>query len=123
MSIREVTVTDPDDVTLRVDVRTRQGVYTSTFSWATPELKAEHEQAAIRTACEATAAVIRESGDVRRARAFRTRFGTLFVHVNTGPPTWWLPKVKAGRRTDGTLEVMAGWLRALVAVSWNRHDR
>jgi hypothetical protein len=45
-----------------------------------------------------------------------TRFGTLWTHVMTGPPTWWLPRLK--REKDGT--VMAGWLRLAVAVRLER---
>jgi hypothetical protein len=53
-----------------------------------------------------------QPGQRTRARRFVTRFGTLYVHVMTGPPTWWLPRVK--REKGGAL--MAGWLRGAVAV-------
>lgn len=48
-----------------------------------------------------------------------TRYGTLWTHVMLGPPTWWAPRVK--REKDGT--VMAGWLRAAVAVRLDRKER
>lgn len=35
----------------------------------------------------------------------------LYVHINTGPPTWWVPRVQVKERS-----VMVGWLRGLVAV-------
>lgn len=52
-------------------------------------------------------------GQLNRARRFHMGRRTFYVHVNTGPPTWWLPKVKI--RHSG---VMVGWLRGLVALSW-----
>ena len=57
-----------------------------------------------------------EPGQRNRSRRFATRFGTLYTHVMTGPPTWWLPRVK--RDKDGAL--MAGWLRLAVAVKLAR---
>jgi hypothetical protein len=36
----------------------------------------------------------------------------------TGPPTWWLPKLRLEK--DGT--VMAGWLRLAVAVKLDRKE-
>lgn len=50
------------------------------------------------------------AGQVNRA----WRRGPLMVHVNTGPPAWWYPRIRIGRS-----KVMVGWLRALVAVSWH----
>ena len=57
-----------------------------------------------------------EPGQHNRSRRVVTRFGTVWTHVMTGPPTWWLPKVR--REPDGT--VMAGWLRLAVAVKLDR---
>jgi hypothetical protein len=48
-----------------------------------------------------------------------TRYGTLWTHIMLGPPTWWAPRLK--REKDGT--VMAGWLRAAVAVKLDRKER
>jgi hypothetical protein len=53
------------------------------------------------------------AGQVDRARRFQICGRTVYVHVNTGPPTWWLPRVRVRRR-----EVMLGWFRALIALSW-----
>lgn len=41
-----------------------------------------------------------------------------YTHVNTGPPTWWLPRVRFER-----YGVMVGWLRGLVAVVVRRETR
>lgn len=41
------------------------------------------------------------------------KMGRFAVHVHTGPPTWWLPRVGVGRH-----HVMVGWLRGMVALSW-----
>jgi len=57
-----------------------------------------------------------EPGQHNRSRRTVTRFGTAWTHVMTGPPTWWLPRLK--REKDGTL--MAGWLRLAVAVKLDR---
>jgi hypothetical protein len=60
-----------------------------------------------------------EPGQRNRSRRMVTRFGTAWTHVMTGPPTWWLPKLR--REQDGT--VMAGWLRLAVAVRWEKPGR
>ena len=59
-----------------------------------------------------------QPGQRNTARRAVTRFGTVWTHVMTGPPTWWLPKLR--RERDGT--VMAGWLRLAVAVKLERHQ-
>ena len=41
----------------------------------------------------------------------------VYIHVNTGPPTWWLPRMDW---RDGSL--MVGWLRGLVALSVKRAE-
>lgn len=60
-----------------------------------------------------------QPGQRNRTRRTETRFGTLWMHVMTGPPTWWLPKKV--REQDGT--VMVGWLRLAVAVRLDRYGR
>lgn len=55
------------------------------------------------------------AGQVDRTRLIRIRSYTVLVKVNTGPPTWWLPRVDIGRKS-----AMAGWLRLLIAASWKR---
>ena len=55
-------------------------------------------------------------GQVNRVWRFTTARRDLFMHVNTGPPTWWIPRVEmTSKRGDRT--VMVGWLRGMVAVS------
>lgn len=57
-----------------------------------------------------------QPGQRNTTRRAVTRFGTVWTHVMTGPPTWWRPKLR--REQDGT--VMAGWLRLAVAVKFDR---
>jgi hypothetical protein len=57
-----------------------------------------------------------EPGQHNRTRRTGTRYGTVWTHVMTGPPTWWRPRLR--RERDGT--VMAGWLRAAVALRFER---
>ena len=59
-----------------------------------------------------------QPGQRNTTRRAETRFGTVWTHIMTGPPTWWLPRLK--REKDGTL--MAGWLRLAVAVKLDRSD-
>lgn len=58
-----------------------------------------------------------QPGQRNRTRRTETRLGIVWTHLMLGPPTWWLPKLR--RERDGT--VMAGWLRAAVAVKLDRH--
>lgn len=55
---------------------------------------------------------------VNRTRRIPVGNWIVYVHVNTGPPTWWLPRVEV---RDGSL--MVGWLRGLVAFSARRAER
>lgn len=48
-------------------------------------------------------------GEKRTTRRLNDR---VMVHVATGPPTWWIPRVEITRRS-----VMVVWLRGLVAIS------
>ena len=60
-----------------------------------------------------------EQGQRNITRRAATRYGTLWAHVMLGPPTWWGPRVKLEK--DRT--VMTGWLRAAVAVEFDRGER
>jgi hypothetical protein len=60
-----------------------------------------------------------EPGQHNHSRRTRTRFGTAWTHVMTGPPAWWLPKLR--REQDGT--IMVGWFRLAVAVKFDRDGR
>lgn len=53
-------------------------------------------------------------GQVNRARRFRFGNRVFYVHVNVGPPTWWLPRIEIKQG-----KFMVGWLRALLALSWD----
>ena len=56
-------------------------------------------------------------GQVNRAR--EVQFGAWLVcaPVNTGPPTWWRPRIEVG---PGAVSV--GWLRLLGALTWQRSE-
>ncbi|ATW60861.1 hypothetical protein SEA_GETALONG_94 [Gordonia phage Getalong] len=60
---------------------------------------------------------------VSRIHRWETTRWDIYLQVNTGPPTWWLPQgvcrtpAEVPRRGRG-LEVMVGWLRACVAVTF-----
>lgn len=45
----------------------------------------------------------------------------IFVHVNTGPPTWWRPRLEFHREV-WTRTVMVGWLRGLIAIGVGRES-
>lgn len=60
-----------------------------------------------------------QHGQRNKTRRAVTRYGTLWTHLMLGPPTWWLPRLR--RERDGTL--MAGWLRAAVAVKLDRSEK
>ena len=54
-------------------------------------------------------------GQVNRARRLRIAGRSVYLHVNTGPPTWWYPHAELKRG-----KCMVGWLRMLVAVHWDQ---
>jgi hypothetical protein len=101
----------PDRMTLVVRRRVPGGVKTVTLR--------RQPDAGPFTAADITAALTQipegkrmQPGQRNTTRRSVTRFGTVWTHVMTGPPTWWLPRLK--RERDGTF--MAGWLRVAVAV-------
>jgi hypothetical protein len=62
------------------------------------------------------------AGEVRRVRRVaELPTGGLYLHVNTGPPTWWRPRTVV-ERTGGGWIVGAGWYRALIMLSWRRRE-
>ena len=101
-----------DRLTLVIKRRTPAGILTSTFT--RDDRAGPFTDADVEYALSGLPAASRgmQPGQRNRSRRFVTRFGTLYTHVMTGPPTWWLPRVK--RDKDGAL--MAGWLRAAAAV-------
>lgn len=57
-------------------------------------------------------------GEKRRARLTDLTSGwQLYSAVNTGPPTWWVPRIEISLRKKS---VMVGWLRGLVHVRLSR---
>lgn len=51
----------------------------------------------------------------RRVSRLHRLFGTpVYIHINTGPPTWWLPRAEVSFRKK---RFMIGWMRGLVAVA------
>lgn len=87
---------------------TRDG-HTATLRSARPDGFTRDDLLAARTVALNSGMV---SGQVNRTRSFKVGQLTVFVSVNTGPPTWWYPRIQIGRT-----RIMAGWLRALVAVA------
>jgi hypothetical protein len=53
-------------------------------------------------------------GEVRRAWLRHIGHRPVLITVNTGPPTWWWPRVEV--RKD---RAMVGWLRGLIGVMWH----
>jgi hypothetical protein len=51
-------------------------------------------------------------------RTLRATFAgrDVWLHINTGPPTWWRPRIITGW-TDWKRELGLGWLRGLVVVA------
>lgn len=43
----------------------------------------------------------------------------VYVHLLTGPPTWWLPLVSF-KRPGGQRRLLVGWLRGAVAIAVSR---
>jgi hypothetical protein len=107
-----------DRLTLVIKRRTPAGILTSTFS--RDGRTGPFTDADVENALSSVPAASRtmEPGQRNRARRFVTRSGTLYTHVMTGPPTWWLPRLK--REKGGAL--VAGWLRLAVAVKLARND-
>mgnify|MGYP001757347254 CR=1 FL=1 len=66
-------------------------------------------------AVEADGSVVR----VWRGRISRNR--SLYVQVNSGPPTWWIPQVRLRKlypeRNVREFEAMVGWLRVCAGVT------
>lgn len=71
-------------------------------------------QAEIVRAGTVTQPSTRIPGQKDRARVLRVGNWNVYVHVNTGPPTWWFPRVSL----RGGL--MIGWYQALVAIGAGR---
>lgn len=106
----------PDGMTLVVKSREPGGIRTVTLHrqpGTGPFTDADVEAAL----SEIPATKTMQPGQRSTSHRYVTRFGTLYTHVMTGPPTWWLPRFRFEK--DGT--VMAGWLRLAVAVKTERN--
>jgi hypothetical protein len=58
-----------------------------------------------------------QKGQVNTARRFTIGRKAVYVHKGTGPPTWWLPRLRIRRD-----EVMVGWLQLMIAVVVKPND-
>jgi hypothetical protein len=98
-----------DRLTLVIKRRVPGGVLTTTLRRAVP-----FDAAAVALALADTGKAGRrmQAGQRNRTHRIETRLGVVWMHVMLGPPTWRTPRLR--REPDGT--VMAGWLRAAVAV-------
>ena len=54
------------------------------------------------------------NGDVVGQKLWLKRVGPIGIEWGTGPPTWWLPKVKVKRGRRWCVQV--GWLRLVVGI-------
>jgi len=110
----EVAVLSPDRMTLVVRRRVPGGIRTVTLH---REPRAgPFTDADVAVALSQVPGRQMQPGQRNATRRTVTRFGTVWTHVMTGPPTWWLPRIK--REKDGT--VMAGWLRLAAAIKISR---
>ena len=107
-----------DGMILAIVRRVPQGFQTSVFKRDEPFTE-EALTLALNQAPRVSDKVVPMVGQKNTSRRKVTRFGTFYSHVMTGPPTWWLPKIR--REKDGTL--MAGWLRLAVAVHFDRSEK
>jgi hypothetical protein len=108
-----------DGMTLVIRQRVPGGVRTATYHRDPQAGPFTDADVAFALSLTPGAGLRMKPGQHNRTRRAVTRFGTLWTHVMTGPPTWWLPKLR--REQDGT--VMAGWLRLAVAVKFDRQER
>ncbi|AXV09842.1 hypothetical protein DVS28_b0072 (plasmid) [Euzebya pacifica] len=69
-----------------------------------------------------TATVVSELGQSSATRRVLLWGTTLYAHLFTGPPTWWVPKagVGLGDGDNRIIEIRGGWLRAAATVSLHR---
>lgn len=107
-----------DRLTLTIRTTTTAGTNTITFGrpphqpWTDADVTL-----AIRMTDEAGIARLQPGQENTSRRLPLGRGWWLYVHLMTGPPTWWYPRVDP---RGGAL--MVGWLRAGVAVSVRRES-
>lgn len=103
-----------DRMTLTVRRRLPQGVHIATYHRrrdAGPFTDAD-----VENILGSPAPAQMQPGQHNSTRRLATRYGTLWIHVMTGAPTWWLPRLR--REKDGT--TVAGWLRLALGVRAER---
>ena len=108
----------PDRMTLVVKRRVPGGILTATYRSKDDAGFTDEAVALAVNTTPAASCGMRLPGQRNRTQRWVTRFGTVWMHLMLGPPTWWLPKLR--REEDGTL--MAGWLRLAVAVKFDRQE-
>jgi hypothetical protein len=89
------------------------GPVSVSLAWSTRELAEANREAgeqAIRKAIEKGRGTLSPG----QHKALR-RIGSWSVAVQTGPPTWWRPRVQIDRR-----HVRIGWLRLAVGIWWTK---
>jgi hypothetical protein len=104
-----------DRRTLVITRRVTAGVLTETLESQRPAGFTDEDVTRALALTPATSKTM-QSGQRNITRRAVTRFGTVWTHLMFGPPTWRVPKLR--REKDGTL--MIGWLRAAVAVKFER---
>lgn len=106
-----------DGLTMTVAVQTAAGVLTATYERdpAAGPFTPEDVALAAQTLEAKAARLAVLPGQSSRTIRLSER---VMLHIATGPPTWWLPRVQIHSN-----EVMVGWLRGLVALWWTGKTR
>jgi hypothetical protein len=103
----EIEVSD-DRTSVTVIRETPEGTDSSTTSWATPRTPEEIYRAVDSAASMKSRLVVGER------RYAWNRYGFILI-IDLGPPTWWLPMLKAKLGRDWFIHT--GWLRIAVSFS------
>ena len=99
------------------------GSMKSTVGWATLEdAQAHYEEARILFE-KRIPELDKQLRELEAGKTTNSSLKTYFnkriaVYINTGPPTWWLPRLGLAWKPtdDGLVRVRAGWLRGCVSV-------
>jgi hypothetical protein len=113
MSGMTYAVTDLPDGGVRLTAKVGDD-YEASLEWADQETADAHIDAALSALAEN---YLRRRTGKRVARRYQTRFGTIYAHLNTGPPIWRLPHPRLVIRRD-RFEVGIGWLYAAVTLAF-----
>lgn len=107
---RQIVVSEDRRELTIVSARGHRAVYRS----ARPHGFTDEDVAAARTVAFST----RIRGQINRTREVQIGDWLVCAHVNTGPPTWWRPRIEVGAGT-----VSVGWMRLLGALTWQRSEQ